>query len=210
MKIIIKVRRKIKKMLLLFNETNEEKKIRIDYEYLINHGIDTEPGFVTLLGLPLIEKHPSSKIKIHKGVVLVSDSKYNVAGINHPVILSTLAKDAFIELREGCGLSGSSIICVKKIEIGKYTMLGVNTNVYDTDFHALNAENRRNQESIEEANSEPILIGNDVWIGANSTVLKGVVIGNGSVVGAHSLVNKSIGDNEFHAGVPARLIKIIN
>lgn len=54
---------------------------------------------------------------------------------------------------------------------------------------------------------EEIRIGDDVWIGCGTTVLKGVAIGRGSVVGAGSVVTRSTGENEVWAGNPARKIK---
>lgn len=187
-----------------------KKKEREDFEYLIKQGVETMPGYVTLYGKPIIKKYYSnSRIIIGKGVTLNSDSNYNIAGINHPVILSTFAENAIIELKDGCGMSGTSIVAVKSVQIGYNTMLGINTNVFDSDFHSIDPIKRRNQNNVIDAESSPIVIGNDVWIGMNSTVLKGVVIGNESVIGAHSLVNKSIGERELHGGNPARFIKNI-
>ena len=52
-----------------------------------------------------------------------------------------------------------------------------------------------------------VTIGDDVWIGAGTTILKGVKIGNGAVIGANSLVNKNIPDNQIWAGNPVKYLK---
>lgn len=57
-----------------------------------------------------------------------------------------------------------------------------------------------------EGRSGPITIGDNVFIGANSTILYDVHIGNNVIVGAGSLVNKNIPDGVIVAGVPARII----
>lgn len=54
---------------------------------------------------------------------------------------------------------------------------------------------------------KPLVIGNDVWIGCNATVLRGVSIGDGAVIGANSLVNKDVPPYAIVAGCPARIIK---
>lgn len=54
---------------------------------------------------------------------------------------------------------------------------------------------------------EPCVVGNDVWIGAGATVLRGVTIGDGAVIGAGSVVTKSVPPYAIVAGNPARLIK---
>jgi len=51
------------------------------------------------------------------------------------------------------------------------------------------------------------VIGNDVWIGCNSTILRGVTIGNGAVIGANSLVNKDVPPYAIVVGSPAKIIK---
>lgn len=54
---------------------------------------------------------------------------------------------------------------------------------------------------------EPIIIGNDVWIGTNVTILDGVKIGDGAIIGAHSLVTKDIAPYTIVGGIPAKELK---
>lgn len=181
-------------------------RILFDYYYLRYYGVETKKGFVHLMGLPIISKTKGSRIILEKGCVLVSKSKFNVAGINHPVILATLSSEAVIKIGNS-GISGSAICAAKKITIGNHCALGVNSKIYDTDFHPLDAYKRRTQSSIFDANCNEVIISDDVWLGANSVILKGVCIGKGAVVGACSLVKCSIPDYTLYAGNPAIKIK---
>ena len=55
----------------------------------------------------------------------------------------------------------------------------------------------------------PITVGDNVWIGANVSVLPGVSIGSDTIIGAGSVVNKDIPDGVIAAGVPCRVIRRI-
>lgn len=55
--------------------------------------------------------------------------------------------------------------------------------------------------------AEPVVIGNNVWIGENCTIYKGVQIGDGAIIGANSFVNKSVPKQTIFAGSPAKKIK---
>lgn len=184
----------------------QERKKRKDYEFLISHGVDTEYGFVTLLGTPIIYKCPNSHIKIGKGVTIVSDSNYNIAGINHPCILSTVRPNATITIEDGCGLSGATISSATQIVLKKGVGIGANVCVYDHDFHGIEPYNRCDPIAIKSAQ---ITIGEFAWIGANSTILKGVNIGRAAVVGACSLVHSDVQELSVVAGNPAKFIKSI-
>ena len=106
------------------------------------------------------------------------------------------------------GISASAIICNHQITIGNNVVIGGNTVIYDTDFHSLDAEQRRDFEQDRvNARFSPVKIGDNVFIGAHSTILKGVTIGDSSVVGACSVVAKNIPGNEIWAGNPAVFIR---
>lgn len=179
------------------------------FSYLKYFGVEVNFGDVSLVGLPIIKRYEGSRIIIGRGVTLVSNSRGNVAGINHPVILATLAAGAVIQIGDGVGISGSSICAVKKISIGKQAGLGANADVFDTDFHA--ADSMANtQRGILDAASAPISIGEAVWIAANAMILKGVNIGNGAVIGAGSVVRKDVPANALAIGNPAAVIRYLD
>jgi len=180
-----------------------------DYAFLKFNGVDTKYGYVNLIGLPIIQKNQKSSIKIGPNVTLVSKSMGNIAGINHPVILSTLRENSFINIEGPFGASGSAIIAAIGITIQANTGLGANSKVYDTDFHNVNPNDRlKSWNNLN--NSKEIIIGKNVWIGANCIILKGASIGHNSVIGAGSVLTKVVPDNCLYAGNPAKKIKDFN
>ena len=198
---------RISKRLFKTNNISKGNKQSIDLDFFTSHGIAPPPEDIRLFGRPIIRKFPDSFIRIGKNVTFTSDSETNLAGINHPVILATHSKDAEIIIEDNVGISGASINCVSKIIIKEGTLIGANVNIWDTVFHPIALKDRAKQTSILEALTAPITIGRNVWIGANSTILKGVTIGDNTVIGAMSLVNKDLPPNSLCAGVPAIKIK---
>lgn len=188
-------------------EERAKKKQQEDFDYLVKNGVETELGYVTLHGLPVIRKYPGSRIVMGKNVKLISHPTVNTAGVNHPVIIATFSPDAEVIFEDNVGVSGASINCVSRCEFKEGAMLGANANVWDTDFHPIDPEKRAHQISVRDAETAPIIIGKNVWIGANTTVLKGVTIGDNTVVGTMSLVNKSLPSNSICVGIPAKKIR---
>lgn len=158
-----------------------------------------------LFGAPVIQKHRQSVMKFGPGFSLRSSLRSNPLGADHPVILCTWQSGAVIEIGENFGMTGGVLCAANRISIGNNVNIGANSTLIDTDFHPLNSEQRR--VDPQSAQTAPIIIEDDVFIGMNCLVLKGVTIGKGSVVGAGSVVTKSVPPGVIAAGNPARVIK---
>ena len=142
-------------------------------------------------GWPIVSMAEHSRIQIGARSVLCSDSNFTALGVNHPVVIRTLKQGAEIVIGEDTGISGGSICAASSIRIGAGCLLGANVTIADTDFHAVNPVNRRYNNSDEIAVA-PIVIEDNVFIGANAFVLKGVTIGRDSVVGAGAIVVRDV------------------
>lgn len=160
---------------------------------------------LNLLGFPIVFRGPRTSIKIGRGVTLCSWSRFTALGVNHPVVLRTMAPGAQIEIGDHVGISGGSICAAVSVTIGAYTMFGANVTVADTDFHAIKPENRRY--SQEDVKSAAVVIGENVFIGTGSFVLKGVHIGDNSVIGCGSVVTRDIPRDTIAAGNPCKVIR---
>ncbi len=120
-------------------------------------------------------------------------------------------KGAELIIGENLGISQSAIVCHLRIKIGNNVKIGGGVCIYDTDFHSLNHKYRINPViDMENKVKKPIVIEDNVFIGAHSLILKGVVIGENSIIGAGSVLTKSVPPNEIWAGNPAKYIKSIH
>ena len=93
-----------------------------------------------------------------------------------------------------------SLTAAENIVIGNQCMFANNFVVVDHD------PDRKDGKILKELVSAPVKIGNNVWCGANVTILKGVTIGDGAVIAAGSVVNRDVAAYSVVAGVPARKI----
>ena len=162
-----------------------------------------------LKGRPLIYNKKGANIIIGNNVVIKSSFLSNLIGLYSRTIILTRVPNAEIKIGNNVGISGATIYARNKIIIGNNTLIGGNTKIIDNDFHPLEIE-YRNSNNIEKINSRPIIIGNDCFIGCNSIILKGTILGDGCVVGAGSVVAGIFPPNSVIAGNPAKIIKTIN
>ncbi len=116
------------------------------------------------------------------------DVKQTTTGFRGPLMVQSLtsAKSKFLSLEDR-------------------VLVGGGCRIWDTNFHSLDP-NVRNTE-FDEAETRPIIIKRNAFIGGGSTLLKGVIIGENSIVAAGSVVGKNIPDNEIWGGNPAQFIK---
>lgn len=125
-------------------------------------------------------------------------------GSPYRTILMTHCREAVISIGDNCNLNGTTIHCRSEVTIGNFCMFGPGVHLVDNDSHrvALDICERRQPPS-----SCPIIIRDNVWIGMNSLILKGVEVGDNAIVAAHSVVTKSVPKNSLVAGNPARVVK---
>lgn len=115
-------------------------------------------------------------------------------------------------------LNGALIMADEYIEIGQHCLISWNVGIADSDFHPIDAAQRRvdtmalapfyqNRPPRPALKTAPVIIKDNVWIGMNAVVLKGVTIGENSVVAAGSVVTKDVPANVVVAGNPAVVVK---
>lgn len=139
------------------------------------------PAVVSPLTEITLEKHASlhigKKLKMHNG------SKIRVR------------RDAKVKIGNNFAMSNGCVLTsYESIQIGNDVMLGPNVLIYDQD-HDYDVEGGVKAMSFKTA---PIVIGNNVWIAANSIVLRGSVIGNNVVIAAGSIVKGTVPDNTLY------------
>ena len=115
-------------------------------------------------------------------------------------------------------LNGALIMAEEKIEIGSHCLVSWNVGIADSDFHPLDPAQRlvdaqalapyfKNRPPRPKLRTAPVKIADNVWIGMNAVILKGVTIGENCVVAAGSVVTKSVEPNTVVAGNPGVVVK---
>lgn len=165
---------------------------------------------LTLYGLPVVSVASASRMEVGRNVVLCSSSAHTALGVDHPVVLRTLTPGAELVIGDDVGISGGSICASRRVIIGSRVMLGANVTIADTDFHPISPDNRRYNTDPRRVNTADVIIGENVFIGTNSIVLKGVTIGDNSVIGAGSVVSRDIPPDVIAAGNPCTVVRKLN
>jgi acetyltransferase-like isoleucine patch superfamily enzyme len=115
-------------------------------------------------------------------------------------------------------LNGALIMADESVEIGSYCLISWNVAIADGDYHPIDAAQRRqdaialspyapNRPERPRIKTAPVKIGDNVWIGLNAVILKGVTIGDNAVIAAGAVVTRSVPANTIVAGNPAVVVK---
>lgn len=130
----------------------------------------------------------------------------------------SIGKSGYVKVGDFTLLNGALLMAEERIEIGSHCLVSWNVGIADSDFHPIEPALRRidaealapnfsGRPARPEIGTRPVIIHDNVWIGMNATILKGVTIGENSVVAAGSVVTKPVPANVVVAGNPAAIIR---
>jgi acetyltransferase-like isoleucine patch superfamily enzyme len=115
-----------------------------------------------------------------------------------------------------CYFTNAVLLCELELHIGNYVVIGWNATIADTDFHPLSPAERiadaiacspsGKGRSRPEIPKLPVVIEDDVWIGPNATILKGVRIGAGAWIEAGALITRDVPPRKRVLGNPAQIV----
>lgn len=160
-----------------------------------------------LFGRPIVSLAANSVLSVGPGATIVSATSSQVIGVSHPAVLRTVSPGARIIIGENFGMSGGSVVAATLIQIGDGCLLGADVTIVDTDFHPISSVARSHARMPSPEPSDRVVLGDNVFLGTRTIVLKGSTIGDNSVIGAGSVVTGIIPPNVIAAGVPARVIR---
>lgn len=138
-------------------------------------------------------------ITLNPGSTLIVNGKFHIGNGSEIIVNkgATLTLNGDREIT-GSGMTAAvKVLVYEKITIGYDCLISWGVTIMDSDSHTLLGSNPTKQ----------VNIGNQVWIGCNSTILKGSDIGHGAVIGAGAIVAKAIPAAALAAGNPARVIR---
>jgi acetyltransferase-like isoleucine patch superfamily enzyme len=130
------------------------------------------------------------------------------------VIFNLVGKEAFVEIGDDCHFRDVFLICETSLQIGHRVEIGWHATIVDSDFHPVDPVEREKDiialSPLGGRMSRPailhraVTIENDVWIGPNATILKGVTLGRGAFIAPGAVVTRDVSAGARVLGNPAQ------
>ncbi|NPA94108.1 MAG: acyltransferase [Thermodesulfobacteria bacterium] len=153
-------------------------------------GSTVEGEGILLLGIQWeLGRYMPSQLVMRAGAKVKVHEKFKIYS-GHSIWVN---QNACLDLGSGYINNNLSISCFKSIQIGRNVAIAENVAIWDSDCHCTGTNIK----------TAPVKIGDNVWIGLNSVILKGVTIGEGAIIAAGSVVNRDVPPYSLAAGVPA-------
>lgn len=152
------------------------------------------------LNLPLILGYGS--IYIGDNVTIGGNATFIVSYKTNPDPTISIGNDVTIGY-------ATFFSCADSIRIGNKVLIASGCSIYDNNNHPVDPAARAKNEPVGPKDIAPVVIEDGSWIGARSTILKGVTVGRGAVVATGSVVTKDVPAMTVVAGNPARVVKQI-
>jgi acetyltransferase-like isoleucine patch superfamily enzyme len=136
---------------------------------------------------------------VNEGTLIVGDRVRLDGGTVRLELVSF--RGAYLSIGDGTYINyGTNVAATDRVEVGRNCAIGQYSIIMDNDYHTP-------EDHLRFGASAPVVIEDDVWIGARSIVLRGSHIGRGAVIGANSVVKGTIPPYTLAAGSPARVIR---
>lgn len=156
----------------------------------------------------IVSISPKSKVLIGKAFPCNSGPN---SGIGTTPTKISVSAGATLTIGDYTGISSTTILVRNSVTIGSHVNIGGGAFINDSNHHSTNWKDRADRKrDVQNAKSEPIVIGDYVFIGARSMIMKGVTIGEKSIIAAGSVVVNDIPANCIAGGNPCKVIKYID
>ena len=176
-------------------------------DWLIMNQVETRPRWYIRLLAPLYQ-HRGKHSVIHRSARMDTPPYRKFCLGNYSVVesfacINNAVGDVVIGDHTRIGLHNTII---GPVSIGNHVNLAQGITVTALNHNFKDPDKRIDEQGV---STNPVTIGNDIWIGANAVILPGVTIGDHSVVAAGAVVTKDVPSHSLVAGVPAKVIKQI-
>jgi acetyltransferase-like isoleucine patch superfamily enzyme len=125
--------------------------------------------------------------------------------------------DAMVAIGDDSIVVGGIFMCARRITIGKRVIISYGVTIADSDFHPTDPAARKLDAIANSPHGDrslrpyietnPVEIGDDVWIGIGAIILKGVKIGAGARIGAGAVITREVPAGAYYIGNPAHAVK---